>query len=193
MKKVILYSLNILTILSFVLSCDSQIKVENEDTLKKISSIFIEENGVEMIKWMMMDSINVMKVAIKKEEYLTSNETQPPPVGEEPIKFFYPNLNLYTFYYSMGVVEGDDNLPSNMFYVDGYPIFLYDDKKPFMDKKNIPQYLYRYKKIWVNDDYWLVAICRKSQKYIIFREYWKLGDEALDKLKKFNDKCSEDN
>lgn len=35
MKKVILYSLNILTILSFVLSCDSQIKVENEDTLKK--------------------------------------------------------------------------------------------------------------------------------------------------------------
>lgn len=88
MKKVILYSLNILTILSFVLSCDSQIKVENEDTLKKISSIFIEENGVEMIKWMMMDSINVMKVAIKKEEYLTSNETQPPPVGEEPIKFF---------------------------------------------------------------------------------------------------------
>lgn len=41
-----------------------------------------------MIKWMMMDSINVMKVAIKKEEYLTSNETQPPPVGEEPIKFF---------------------------------------------------------------------------------------------------------
>ena len=80
MKKVILYSLNILTILSFVLSCDSQIKVKNEDTLKKISSKFIEENGVEMIKWMMMDSINVMKVAIKKEEYLTSNETQPPPV-----------------------------------------------------------------------------------------------------------------
>ncbi len=50
MKKVILYSLNILTILSFVLSCDSQIKVEYEDTLKKISSKFIEENGVEMIK-----------------------------------------------------------------------------------------------------------------------------------------------
>ena len=185
MKKVILYSLNILTILSFVLSCDSQIKVENEDTLKKISSIFIEENGVEMIKWMMMDSINVMKVAIKKEEYLTSNETQPPPVGEEPINFFYPNLNLYTFYYSMGVVEGDDNLPSNMFYVDGYPIFLYDDKKPFMDKKNIPQYLYRYKKIWVNDDYWLVAICRKSQKYIIFREYWNCllyTSDAADEL-----------
>lgn len=64
-----------------------------------------------------------MKVAIKKEEYLTSNETQPPPVGEEPIKFFFPNLNLYTFYYSMGIVGGDDNLPSNMFYVDGYPIF----------------------------------------------------------------------
>ena len=170
MKNILLYNLKILLILYFLFSCDSQSKIENEKTLKEISSIFIEENGVEMIKWMMMDSINVMKVAIKKEEYLTSNETQPPPVGEEPIKFFYPNLNLYTFYYSMGVVEGDDNLPSNMFYVDGYPIFLYDDKKPFMDKKNIPQYLYRYKKIWVN-------------------EYWKLGDEALDKLKKFNDKC----
>ncbi len=123
MKNILLHNLKILLILHFLLSCDSQSKIENEKTLKEISSIFIEENGVEMIKWMMMDSINVMKVAIKKEEYLTSNETQPPPVGEEPIKFFFPNLNLYTFYYSMGIVGGDDNLPSNMFYVDGYPIF----------------------------------------------------------------------
>ena len=173
MKNILLYNLKILLILYFLFSCDSQSKIENEKTLKEISSIFIEENGVEMIKWMMMDSINVMKVAIKKEEYLTSNETQPPPVGEEPIKFFYPNLNLYTFYYSMGVVEGDDNLPSNMFYVDGYPIFLYDDKKPFMDKKNIPQYLYRYKKIWVNDDYWLVAICRKNPRGVVIIIYCK--------------------
>lgn len=88
MKNILLYNFKILLILYFLFSCDSQSKIENEKTLKEISSIFIEENGVEMIKWMMMDSINVMKVAIKKEEYLTSNETQPPPVGEEPINFF---------------------------------------------------------------------------------------------------------
>ena len=137
MKKVILYSLNILTILSFVLSCDSQIKVKNEDTLKKISSKFIEENGVEMIKWMMNDSINLMNIVIYKEEYLISKDTPPPPpLGKEPTKYIFPALDLYLFYYSMGCIECDNcSLPASLYYIDGYPVLLYDKNKPSIEKK----------------------------------------------------------
>ena len=133
MKKVILYSLNILTILSFVLSCDSQIKVKNEDTLKKISSKFIEENGVEMIKWMMNDSINLMNIVIYKEEYLISKDTPPPPpLGKD----IFPALDLYLFYYSMGCIECDNcSLPASLYYIDGYPVLLYDKNKPSIEKK----------------------------------------------------------
>ena len=57
----------------------------------------------------------------------------------------------------------------------------------------MPQYLYKSKYLHTKEVDWLVAICRKCQEYIIFKEYWKLGDEVLDELKRFNDKCSEDN
>ena len=197
MKKVILYSLNIMTILFFLLSCDSKIKVENEDTLKKISSKFIEENGVEMIKWMMSDSINLMNIVIYKEEYLISKDTPPPPpppLGKEPTKYIFPALDLYLFYYSMGCIECDNcPLPASLYYIDGYPVLLYDKNKPSIEKKEMPQYLYKSKYSHTKEVDWLVAICRKRQEYIIFKEYWKLGDEVLDELKKFDRKCCEDN
>lgn len=47
----------------------------------------------------------------------------------------------------------------------------------------MPQYLYKSKYLHTKEVDWLVAICRKRQEYIIFKEYWKLGDEVLDELK----------
>ena len=37
----------------------------------------------------------------------------------------------------MSCVECDNDLPSGLFYIDGYPVLLYDNKKTSIQKKMI--------------------------------------------------------
>ncbi len=78
-----------------------------------------------------------MNIQIDKKEYLTPRDTPPPRVGEELTKFISNTLDLYIFNYTMSCVECDNDLPSRLFYIDGYPVLLYDNKKTSIQKKMI--------------------------------------------------------
>lgn len=186
-KKIVGFILLSMIFIS-IYSCKNESK--NEVILKKIASDFIKENGVNIIQRMMYDSINNMTIVIEKQEYLVPSSIPPPQTGEKGIKLTYLTLDLYVFYYSNHYFDNEFlPPPSKLFYIDGYPIMLYTKNIPPMDKKEIPQYLYRNEIVWTGSDEWLVAICKKTHKYIVIKDSYMKGDKTIEEVNAFNESC----
>lgn len=173
--------------IGFFLSCTSE--PINDKILKKVINEFIIEHEKEIKERIDYEKINNIIVYVNKEDELIP-QTSPPREGEFFEVITYPNLDLYVLYYDNSYFDNKFSPPpSKLFYVEGYPVMLFDKDIPPIDKKCIPKYLYKNETRSTGGDEWLVAIHKKSHKYIVIHNSYMKENETIEEVNKFS--CEE--
>ncbi|WP_106830735.1 hypothetical protein [Parabacteroides pacaensis] len=197
MKKVSWY-IYLFILLGGLSSCSPSRKEKNEEITKKVMADYIRAFKKEMT-----DSIKQLKIEhdstgiknlqddmenaifrIRLKNYLLPNYE----VWDSTMKAItYPDKDLYELYWLNFYVENEFILPpAKIFYIEGYPVLLYDLDLPHMKSEDIPQAIKcRRHRTSGTENGWLIGICKKTHKYIVFHNSYQ-GATDLTIIEKLN-------